>query len=231
MAKFKFAAALTKTYAENSQVNPIRWEIMYLEDDGVTMTPQTGKFKCKDFFNEFVCKIQTGVGLCVYYMDTRELKFNPEGVWCRVTSIDNPKRFITNVDKVVNAYLPEDEQVKITDLGRSSCLIYFPKGCFENTYKISLITWLIRVSNFQFEFTDMDSVFANKELAALDKPFNDNAHAKVLKWKFQVPAIAKPHWFYQGEAYNSTKLKDQLVPHAHTIHNCGVGVYCGYIAE
>lgn len=220
MPKFKFARALTQIYSENGQVNPIRWEIMFLNEDGVTMEPQTGKFKCKDFFNDVVCKIQTGVNPNVYSMDFSSVKLNSNGVWCRVTEIQDPEHFKTNIDKTVNDYL--EEPISVTNLTKTSCLLFFPLSCFDNTYKISLITWLIRVSNFGDSLESLNSVLDSSKISSLDCPFNEGTRNKIRKWKFTVPEDAKKYWFYAGTSYNSITLAETLYINGHTIHNNGV---------
>ena len=149
---FKFLKAITKQYSEIEQLNPLRWEILFKNADGV-FEPQTAKFKCKDFFNDIVAKYN-GHNLTIYGMDTSSIKLNEEGVYVRLKNLfrDNPY-FIENLQRIVIDPVKQElgAEIWFKKVNTTVGLLFLPREVFKNTYIISLVTYLIRCCNNKLE--------------------------------------------------------------------------------
>jgi len=140
----------SRTYSEIEQNNPLRWQFLFREGD--TFTPQTSKFKCKDFLNDVVAWYQ-GKKLDIYGMRFGGYKFNEDGVWLRLYEVSSPEVFTSNIENTINVFFSDvpERQIYVEDLGEKSMLMFVPKHFFESTYLISLASFLIRLSNYEVE--------------------------------------------------------------------------------
>ena len=221
---FSFAKALSRTYSEISQVNPLRWEILYR--DGNNFIPQTGKIKCKDFFNDIVSK-KNDYTFTIYGFNSTDVLLNKEGLYVRLTSIADMDQFIKNVEKVINTRLKADLQCSIwtQKIRKSSALLFIPNELFGSTYLISLVTYLIRLCNYGKDLEDFNTVFDSVP-AITDNALNPKAKALAKAWGFGVPEQYKEFWYYAGSSYNS---KTAPSPSSSVIHNNGVCNWASYI--
>lgn len=216
----KFTRKLIRKYCEISQPNPIRWEMLYL-DDGV-FKPQTGLIKCRDFFNDIVSKVMVGRDIAIYGLDTSTVKINEDGVWMRVSGLINPDLFIKNINTIVNTKMQDElgTNLVLEPLPRKKVLIFFPKVIFSSTYLTSLVTWLIRLSNFEEEFESYEQCLTKSSAKDIDRAIAYMGLTVALKWGFKLPEGLSSYWYYAGANYNSAV--DPTPTYAGTIHNCGV---------
>lgn len=209
------------TYGEVSQVNPLRWEMLYKEEDG-SFSVQTAKIRCKDFFNDVVPRFHGKEGCSIYgFSSTAEkLKLNEEGLYVRLTSIQAPKVLEKNLTKLVPPEFYEYETINDT-----TALLLMKKELFDNTYFVSLFTLLVRLSCYKEEFNSLAEVFESKSYQADGCVGGDRGKKLVLEWEWNVPKEYSKYFFYASKDYNSTKKYI-----ASYLHNCGIGGW-GYAVQ
>lgn len=220
MPKYSFARALKRTYCEVSQPNPLRWEILHRE--GNRFTPQTAKFKCKDFLNDLVAKLAVNRHISIYGMDMAGVKVNDEGVYIRLSNIIDKNQFMQNLESVVNFTMLKElhEAVGVEPLPvKGKVLLLIPKCVFANTYLISAVSWLIRLCNTTENLQNFDYAVNQSVAANVDNAIAWEGKKLLTKWKFTVPDKYKGYWYYAGKTYNSEHNPDIG---AGTIHNNGV---------
>jgi len=221
----KFGDPVVKTYGEVVQQNPIRWELLYKEED--TYIPQSAQFKCKDFFNDLVGWYK-GVKVSIYSFDTNSMKLNDDGVWIRVHNIKWPMQWLTNVENVVQKPLEAALGVRldITLLDLATYLIFIPKRVFESTYHISLLTYLIRVSNNDYLYETMEQVFTDNNgpafFATKENSVPTGIKAKLARSGFVLPEKFADCWYYADASYNSQKDTSVLQHYISILHNNGM---------
>lgn len=203
--QFKFGKTLVKQYGEVGQPNPLRWEVLFQEQDG-TLQPQSAKMKCRDFFNDLVGWYHNVKG-CIYGFDTRAIKLNDDGVWLRLTKVKDVPQFLQNLDTLVNKPMAEDLGVIVSFwyINKDTVLIFIPRKVMESTYTVSLTTWLLRLSNYGHTFTSFEEVCQNN--AATNKD-NVKSPAAVKQLRFKLPEQYQLYWYYHNEQYNSVKQPD-----------------------
>lgn len=205
-------------YSEVSQINPIRWEICYF--NGTSMKVQTGKFKCKDFFNDVVAKYH-GTYFRIYGFDNEKLKLNDEGVYVRVTGIVNFAQFAENIELVINSVV--EDKITVKKYYRKGALLFIPRWFFENTYKISLVTLLIRLCNYGVVYNSLEEAINSVELDC-EGTITSGAKEYVRTRLFNVPDEYKKYWWYMSPVSNS----DNPVGSVGWIHNNGVQGWSNY---
>jgi hypothetical protein len=230
---FKFGKKLTRTYSEISQPNPLRWEILW-KDEADKFHPQSGNIKCKDFFNDLVSKIMGDHTFEIYGFNSATTKINDDGVWFRLSHIDNPDQFMENAEKAINVKLMEqtDGNVRLSlfKLPRKKVLVFIPKYLFTKTYLTSLVTYMLRLCNYGVSLTSFESAISDASVAYnTDNAIKGNGRALALKWAFKVPAEYDEFWYWSGPQYNS-KLQPKPA-YAGVIHNNGVMSWSNYIVN
>ena len=206
------------SYSEIDQPNPIRWEILYRDND--TYHVQTGRMRCRDYFNDVVAKMNNFDRLVgVYGFDVRKVKVNQEGVYLRVTNTKN--FFLENLLGPVREALLKDgfPPVEVVcSLSNTAQVLFLPKELWNSTYTISVVTGMIRCSNY------------NKLLPAFEEwPNTDVWSADIFRnvardplkshfWKLRSRPPKEGYWYYYNEQHNSSKLNGVCM---HTIHNTG----------
>ena len=136
---FKINEDLPYNLTESHQSNPLRWTIVSV--DGDTITPLAPVMKCKDYFNDVVA--------AKYEVFFEQYGFNnivvpkQEGLDVLLTFVKFPETLKSKLSLVENPAHPV--QVRVVD--DESLLIYIPEYYFKNTYRISLLTYLIRLCN------------------------------------------------------------------------------------
>ena len=223
----KFARALVRKYCEIDQPNPLRWEILFLDEDQV-FKPQTAKFKCKDFLNDYVAKLTGGKDIAIYGMDTSTVKINDNGMWIRLSNIKGQELFINNINRVVNEKLQAELGLSISceSLKANKVLMFIPKGVFINTYLISQVAWLIRLCNYGVELKSWEEAI-DHAITGPDRAIQYSGKNLMKKWGFKVPEKYSEFWWYQGNNYNS-KCVGYVT--GSQIHNNGVMSWSNYVS-
>lgn len=216
----QFAAPLKAAYIENGQVNPIRWCVYHYEEDSETFTAQTGWFKCKDFFNDFVAHYNGLKGL-IYNMNTNKIKLNSYGVWIRLKGVR--AGFYKNALLVAEKFGVTIQPAPFED-DASHCLVLFPRELFNNTYIISLFTLYLRMANMPKEASSVEEI-----IKLSDEPLKGQTYFDKLP--FQVPESLKDYWCYMGKDFNSKVWKHSSPMTLDSVHNNGsFGWYTSNVA-
>lgn len=210
---YKITDTWPNTYGEISQVNPIRWEILFRES-GDSFVSQSGLIKCKDFFNELVRKYATGQDSAIYSFDTKTVKLNEEGVYFRMHK--TMVNFSNNIDAVINTSDNSDLHVTTELLEKGTVLLFIPRYYFTSTYLTSLVTYLIRCCNCAKKLKSLDDLWESTEDIAIQGHGRDLAKA----WGLSVPEEYRQFWYYCGKTVNS--VVDPSPYSAGIVHNNGV---------
>ncbi len=221
--KYNFGKPLTATYNEMTQINPIQWEMLYRDGDG--FIPQTAKFKCKDFLNDVVAKYH-GVDLDVYRMAFKPMEFNDEGLWLRLHNIQDFPTFSKNIANLINNNVPTERAVVIEPLDSTTVLAFIPRYYFNQTYLISVVSYLIRVSNYKVVFNNVEEFFSSTARHS-EPAVNEQGKRLMLAWGFEVPEKYQEYWYYAGASYNSKKGVD--MDYQSIVHNNGVSSWSAYV--
>lgn len=206
-----------KTYLEVSQKNPLRWVVLYRENEE-EFTCQTGRVKCKDFFNDNLAYFKHGVNFNMYGYDAK-LKKNEEGVYFLLLNVGDMNTFIHNIN-VLNVKLHEQLKCEIAYWQHEKdVVILLPNPLWENTWRMSLATALIRCSNYGYRHEKWEDFFHSQApLVSMDRVFDELTRNNTEKWGFLVPEDFKGLWYFCGKDYNSKKQPKQT---GDTIHNNG----------
>lgn len=198
-------------YSEVGQTNSLRFVCLY--KDGETFSEQSKEFKCKDFFNEIVAKYHGHILGC-YGFTAESIKTNDEGVWVELRHITDTKVYQENI-KLVNALIERDGLPPLELLPyKNGFVCLLPRPFFDNTYLISFLTYLMRVSNVGEVIKD--PTFMEHPTKPIDSPFS-SVYAKVIKRGFKTPENPGNSYYYYGKN-NNYKVKPQV----YNVHNCGV---------
>lgn len=132
------------SYAEVSQKSPMRWSVLFVNEDGVA-TGQHGWWKCKDFLNDCVIYLHTGRKFPMYGFNN-ELKLNDGVAYVALKNI--PDFFEENLG-YLNEFLAERGLPVITwhehDGGCGvQAVIGIDEKYWCSTFTISVITSMIR---------------------------------------------------------------------------------------
>lgn len=229
MAKFKFAKALRRSYAQIPQPNPISWTLYYLNEEGI-LEPQSASFKCRDFFNDIVAKVH-GKSFAIYGF-TNDIKMNDEGVYVLLKSVKPSLR--ENLDKWLKSYLEtvSGQEFGVFETERSTqLLLKIPTWFFEKTYYISLATLLIRLCNYGEVFDSVGALLANgttprsREYAIL----NESTVTKLLKFGFKVPPETEKYWWFSHPSVHNERPEDYAT--TTNIHNAGIKSWLMYVGN
>jgi len=226
---FKIYQNNNTRYAEVHQVNPLRWKTLYKQDDG-TFVDQSGWVKCKDFYNDTVAFFKAGTEFSVYGYRNK-IKKNNEGVYFLLKFIKDKPSFLDNLYKVVNAQLFSDLkcQIGIWDQGEDEVVVMIPNELWESTYRISMITYVIRLCNYGINYSCWDDLWStNSPSHQLDHAFTKTAITNAKKYGFKVPEQFNKYWFFAGKAYNSEQTPTIT---GHVIHNNGVSNWSEFMEQ
>lgn len=205
-------------YAEIDQPNPLRWRIMHRSKD--VLTSQSCLIKCKDFFNDVVAWKKAKKAFVIYSFKNN-IKFNKGGVYLHLTEIDNRDLFLKNLN-IVDTRLEQDLGVSLTlwNDTPTSIVVLIPQKIFNSTYYISLLSMMIRLCNYNTEYTTWDSIFdENAPLNTVEEAFNDNAKAFTQKNGFKLLTKYRKLWYNSTNGWDSASGKDLI---GSIIHNNGV---------
>ena len=220
---YNISPTLTSTYSEIDQVNPLRWEILYRENEG-TFTSQSGKIKCKDFFNELTRKYCSGQDSSIYRLSTAAINLNDEGVYLRLHNIEDMTVFEKNLDTTINTGLDCDFHVISESLDNHTCLLFIPVYYFTSTYLTSLVTYIIRICNSKTEVSSFDQAVTDSQ----DDAIYQEGKALAIKWKFDIPEKYQEYWYYCGVVNSKTEPSPYA---AGVVHNNGVQSWSQYVKE
>lgn len=205
-------------YAEIAQANPLRWRIMLLENN--TLVSQSGLIKCKDFFNDVVAYKQGGLHFSMYRFDNK-IKFNEEGLYVHLTEIADKELFWHNID-TLNDRIYEDLGVflELTEV-KDGYIMLIPHALWENTYRISLVTMMVRLCNYFIPYEKWEDFFDEySPLKSVETSFTVEAIAFAKANGFTLPKNKEGYWYYAGEECNSLSANPGF--YTTVIHDNGV---------
>lgn len=200
-------------YSEIPQSNGLRWKVLFKEADG-SFTPTSKEFKCKDFLNDVVAKYE-GRAFEIYQFDWRGTDINEDGVWLSLHNIVDPKVFVENIGSIkkVKGY---GEELILEQHNNDTFVCFIPRSYFRSTYTISLLSYLIRVSNVDRAITD----WLNHPTKSADNPFG-NKHDVIVEGGMEPPL---PYSVYGGK--NKTTVEDMLRGGSfYTLHDNGCAAW------
>jgi hypothetical protein len=219
---YNISPALESTYSEIGQDNPIRWEILYREDE-TTFTSQSGLIRCKDFFNELTRKYCSGQNSSIYRFDTKTIKLNDEGVYFRLHNITNMGVFEENLETTINVGLDSDFHVINERLNDTTSILFVPVYYFTSTYLTSLVSYVIRICNVNKKIGSFEDAVTNSK----DVAIKDDGKKLAIKWSFNIPEKYQDYWYYLGDDYNN---KTHETPDGVSmVHNNGVQSWSQYV--
>lgn len=223
MFKLEMDKQAESIYIESAQTNPIRWQLFHRE--GKTLTPQTYKMKCRDFFNDFVA-LKRGKAFTVYRLNTSEIKMNGSGMYVYVSNLANKKQFLQNLKLIKECFNQQmNSDLRFLTLPyKRGVLIKFPETALKSTWTMSLLTLLIRISNYDIAFKTWDDFFGDKSPFQTTEYFFRKDYQNIAKqYGFLPPEAFQKYWWYAGENYNSERIPPSEVTRVNSwIHNSGI---------
>ena len=214
---FKLDITHKNTYSEIPQANPLRWRIMYRKGD--TLSSQSGILKCKDFFNDIVAYKKAKLTFSIYSFSNK-VKFNRDGLYLHLTDLYNYEKFMENI-VVVNNKLQEQLKVglKLFPINETSAVLCIPHKLWKNTYYISMVSMLIRLCNYNIQYTTWESIFdPAAPINTAESAFSAKAKERALKHGFKLPKALQKFWYWAGVANSGDGKK--VIPSV--VHNNGV---------
>jgi hypothetical protein len=199
-------------YNEMPQNNPIRWQVFTRTGD--VFTPQTGKFMCKDYLND-VCAKYNGKNVYAYGLKNHDMVLNDDGIWLQLTGITEPEVFMHNLTCCIN---DENPEYPLTfEEYQGTMLVFVPRYYFNQTYLVSLLSYIIRISNGDKKFKSFKDALTSKACQA-DPALYGKGIQLALSWRFHVPEAFQKYWSYYTDTYNSVLDNYE----GSTIHNNGI---------
>lgn len=211
---YKFEADPVYHYSEAPQGNPLRWQLYYREEN--TFTPQTGRFMCKDYLND-VCAKYNGKDVIAYGLNNKNMKLNDEGTWIVLRFVQHPEVFMHNIEKCINEEVSDADMCLTMEVVDDKILMFIPRYYYNQTYLISLASYIIRISNTNVKFKSFDDALTSKNAQA-DRAIYGQGFALAKSWRFEVPEEFQQYYTYYSSTYNS--VLDNYT--GSTVHNCGV---------
>lgn len=199
-------------YAEIGQQNPLRWAIF--KNSGDVFTQQTKKFKCKDFFNDFVAKYHD-TDVSIYGMSTSSAEVDAYGMFIGLWQ--TTPQFIGNIERAINPKLEEEMGFKLLPVQVGEVvLLLLPRALFDSTYTISLVTLLIRACNDAQEWSCYDHMMTHSIEELIQR------HSGWLKTASLLPPDhLKEYWWYVTPSHNSETIKKGSYGLNSYVHNNG----------
>lgn len=215
---FKINHNVKQSYAEIPQKNPLRWVMLHRTGKD-TFDAQTGDIKCKDFFNDTLAFFKSGMKFGVYGYQSEKLK-NEEGVYFLLKFISDKGAFRQGID-TINQKMKEQlgEELTLWDHEKDQMIVLLPPSIWESTWRLSLVTFLIRCSNYGYAHKSWDDFWHSQApMYALEHTFDDRTKKNTKTWGFLVPKPYAKYWYFCGKDFNSEKAPRQT---GGTIHNNG----------
>lgn len=210
---------------EMSQINPLRWRFLFKEEDG-SFTAQAPWMKCKDYFNDVVAKVKGDYNMKVYGFDNQNIKVNEEGFYVQLKDIQAMDTFKHNLE-ILNIKLQEQLQCEVSFINDSDTtgVLLIPQALLENTYRISLTTLCVRLSNYKVKFACWEDFWKRpfSPIWTTDKAlhYSQNYIQQAASFAFELPEELEKFWFWTGSC--NSENKGTFTPEV--IHNCGVMSY------
>lgn len=214
-------------YNENPQKNPILWRFMYKQEDG-SFVDQAGWMKCKDFFNDVVAKFTGNIMFPIYGFNNKSLKKNKEGFYVLVKNITDRESFFHNLDKVLYPKLKQELSCEFSweEADDGLVMLLFPNEVLKSTYYISLLTLVIRCSNYGKKADSWDKLIdiVEEEETNGKNHFSNQDPEVIAEIRASGFAYepASNYWWYYNEKYNNKELPTQG---SHMVHNCGIAAW------
>lgn len=213
---FKITHTAEEFYTEAPQPNPLRWQLMLKNADGV-FESQTHTLKCRDFFNDVV-SARNGFSFHIYGFDSSTLSFNEEGLYILLSNVH--PMWEKNATTMVSPEMEKAWGIPLTySKHDDKILVLIPNQALANTYSISLLTLLLRYCNYGIELSSLEDCFKSSSVCAVDPAIKSDKYKAVLKYRLSPPEESRDYWWYFDQKYNS---KGEGKPSSHTIHNNGV---------
>lgn len=217
MCAMSVVGEVAYTLSESPQSNQIRWRILKKSSDTLA-TAQTTFFKCKDYFNDVVAAYR-GKFFSVYGFNNQTLDLTDDQLYVQVAFLHDKANYCATIDAVINPKLKAEGFPELVyddvDGENSSLILLFDKKLFDNTYTISLLTYLLRIANAPKSFSSYEQLIISTN-AKQDRPFNIH-YDKIVSSSFCSP-MKQPFWWWAGNEYNSEKSN---AVSGNTIHNNG----------
>lgn len=144
--------------------------------------------------------------------------------------INDMPTFLKNL-KVVNKRLQADLDCQVEIIGEGihpdEVIILIPNELWETTYRISMITMVIRLCNYGYKYSDWESMWKDGAPSTnLDHAFSPNALKNAKNMGFTVPKKYEKYWWYCGDEWNNVAKEKQT---GGMIHNNGVSSWSMYM--
>tara|TARA_R110000868_G_scaffold37403_2_gene132367 strand:- start:492 stop:1181 length:690 start_codon:yes stop_codon:yes gene_type:complete len=222
-----FVSAVGYNYTESPQYNPIRYALAHIDADG-NIVQETNWFKCKDYFNDVVAaKNKTFFEKYGFDNSIPSCK-DTDGAYVLVKDIQDIEIFKHNVGIAEN----KEHPVVISDTELPGHLLLFiPEYYFVNTYRISLLTFLIRSSNRGSKYEEFKSFLLSKDNGQeVDRMFDGSARKKIKSFMWDIPR-GEEFWYYCTSQDNSQRKITDYYSAACIIHNNGVNSWFENVGE
>lgn len=211
------------TYSEEPQQNQIRWQI-YKQVAPGEYHSVSGKFKCKDFFNDFIVAYRAKIKFSKYRFDANFNDVNPddeEGIPVVLTNL--VQNFTHNIS-IANKWLKGNGFPKLSPemFDSKSCLMYIPWEYTHNTYYISALSLVIRLCNYG-EIKFKESFEEVKNNAKLREKEMKLANTLIHKRMDKLGNTSKYLWWYnKNNHFPSKNMKPDHYSFNSLTHNCGI---------
>lgn len=221
------------SYIENDQHNPIRWTMLEEVEDKVFKNT-TNRFRCRDYFNDFVAFNRGIPKFSTYGMDSDQGKVDKDGGFY-ILLTGCLSNLMQNLQEVIN---PELESVYGVGLAtipvnqeditgflvdKHDMIVYVPKELLKSTLRLSLITLFIRNCN-QRHFVKSYENLLDDSFAA-DGQLREGVMNLLRTHNYLLEKEDKYIW-YCSEKYNSVVSPHEV---GMVIHDCGVGTYLAHV--
>lgn len=189
-------------YGQVGQSNPLRYQ--FAQRSKRELRLKGAPMSCRDFFNDAVASYH-GYTKRHYGYDTTQIKFNRYGLYVYYTNVTNPEQFIQNIEQAINPQLLKDTGSKVVCHAhdKSSVVVRIPTAVLKYTWRMSLLTQLIRNSNYGVSYDSWDSLFKNWPVT--ERTF-DTSTKKLCKKQGFKPLFEA--WWYSNRLYNGNTLPD-----------------------
>jgi hypothetical protein len=136
-----------------------------------------------------------------------DIKKNDEGVYFLLKFVKDKPTFFHNLE-VVNTQLFDDLDCIITseDHTDDEVVICIPLELWESTYRISMITMVVRLCNYGVKYVDWADMWNTHAPAhQIEHAFTTEAKQNAASLGFKVPKGFEKYWYYSGPECNSEK--------------------------
>jgi len=181
---------------ESGQENPIRWTFVHI--DGDVLTPLAPTMKCKDYFNDVVAA-KNNTFFIKYGFDNKCIPLQ-EGLDVLLTELVD----IDKMPKMILTICHPEHLITIERATEDALLIHIPEYYFKNTYRISLLTYAIRVCNSKTRLSKITDIFTllKSTIASESSGLSEYGRTFAGCYGWDVP-YGEVMWWRQSDKYNS----------------------------